>query len=828
MLPADHLLLPESRALPAIVLLRLPNGLTHFVVVWRRHGRVVQVMDPAVGRRWMTIRRLREELLIHTQPVPADAWRAWAGSSGFLAGLGRRLANLGVRRAAIEELTGAALSDPTWRGPAALDAATRAVAEVVSAGGLRAGPTAEPVLRQLVEQARRDDAEDPVMPSSAWSVRPDPESCNEERLLLRGAVLVSVPGRRASELDAAALSPELVAALAEPPASPARDLLRLLRADGLLRPTLVALAAITAAAGVIIEALLFRAVIDGGFGLGDSPARAVAALIAVVAVLLALQAGIAAGGLGVGRRLEGRLRAACLNALPALPDRYFRSRPVSDMAERAHQIHQLRMLPDLGAELVGVIVQLVLVTVGIVWLDPASAPPAVLAAALALMLALGMQAPLAERDLRLRNHSGALSRFSLDALLGLVALRAHTGERAVRHEHNALLGTWSRAAAAVVRATVSAEALQTVAGFALAIWIVTGYLPRAEEPGTALLLVYWALTLPLLGQQIGLLARQYPTHRNLTLRFLEPLGASRDGANAEPPSAHVPVDDERPHTPAGRAAPSGRPGSSGVTISMQGVSVRAAGHLVLEDVGLEVPAGSHLAIVGPAGAGKSSLLGLLLGWHTPAAGCLLIDGSALGADRLAHLRRETAWVDPGVQLWNRSLRSNLRYGAEDLALPLAPALAGAELEGVIARLSDGIDTALGEGGGLVSGGEGQRVRLGRALLRENVRLALLDEPFRGLDRAQRARLLAHVRRTWHAATLVCVTHDLRASETFERVVVIDGGRVVEDGDPAELSSRPGSRYRDLLEAEDAVRQELSVGATWRRLRLADGRLEETA
>jgi ABC-type bacteriocin/lantibiotic exporter with double-glycine peptidase domain len=831
MLPPDHLLLPESRALPAIVLLRLPNGLTHFVVVWRRHGRLVQVMDPAVGRRWMTIRRLRDELFIHTQPVHADAWRVWAGSSGYLAGLRRRLTDVGVRRAAIEELTGVALADPTWRGPAALDAATRAVAEVVSAGGLRAGPTSELVLRRLVEQARRDDEEDPVMPRSAWSVRPDPDARGEERLLLRGAVLVSVPGRRTSELDATALSPELVAALAEPPASPARDLLRLLRADGLLRPALVAVAAVTAAAGVVIEALLFRALIDGVFGLGNSPTRAVAALIAIVAVLLALQAGIAAGALGVGRRLEGRLRAACLSALPGLPDRYFRSRPVSDMAERAHLIHQLRLLPDLGAELVGVIVQLGLVTVGIVWLDPASAPPAVLAAVLALVLALGMQAPLRERDLRLRNHSGALSRFSLDALLGLVALRAHAGERAVRHEHDALLGTWSRAGVAVVRATVSAEALQTVAGFALAIWIVAAYLPRAEEPGTALLLVYWALTLPLLGQQIGLLARQYPMHRNLTLRFLEPLGASRDGANAEPSSADVTAEDESPGASAGRVATRRRaraPASSGVAISMRGVSVHAAGHVVLDELELEVPAGSHLAIVGPAGAGKSSLLGLLLGWHTPAEGSLLVDGSPLGADRLARLRLQTTWVDPGVQLWNRSLGSNLRYGAEDSALRLDTALGGAELEGVIARLPDGLETALGEGGGLVSGGEGQRVRLGRALLRESVQLALLDEPFRGLDRTQRARLLARVRQTWRTATLLCVTHDLRASATFERVVVIDGGRVVEDGNPAELSSRPGSRYRDLLEAEDAVRQELSAGPSWRRIRLADGRLEETA
>src|SRR6185503_12153807 len=96
-----------------------------------------------------------------------------------------------------------------------------------------------------------------------------------------------------------------------------------------------------------------------------------------------------------------------------------------------------------------------------------------------------------------------------------------------------------------------------------------------------------------------------------------------------------------------------------VAIRMDGVTVKAGGHTILDGVDLEIAAGSHVAVVGPSGAGKSSLVGLLLGWHAPSSGRVTIDGEPLDARRLERLREETAWVDPSVQLWNRSLFDNL-------------------------------------------------------------------------------------------------------------------------------------------------------------------------
>jgi ATP-binding cassette subfamily B protein len=179
-----------------------------------------------------------------------------------------------------------------------------------------------------------------------------------------------------------------------------------------------------------------------------------------------------------------------------------------------------------------------------------------------------------------------------------------------------------------------------------------------------------------------------------------------------------------------------------------------------------------------------------------------------------------------VHIWNRSILDNLLYGApRDATSNLSFVIAASELGGVLERLPDGMQTALGEGGGLVSGGEGQRVRLARGLLREHAGLVLLDEPFRGLDRSRRHALMDRARTAWSAATLLCVTHDVVETERFSRVLVIEGGHVVEDGPPSELLGRD-SRYRAMFEAEREVLRDVWSDARWRCVRLEDGRVSE--
>lgn len=821
MLPVDHLLLAEAEALPAIVVVRLPNGFTHFVVLWRRHGGFVQMMDPGSGRRWLTCEEFINNSYLHLAPVPAKAWRGWAGSEGFLRTLRRRLKDIGMQDSGREHID-AALSDKSWRTIAALDAAARMVASIIRSGGLRRGSQAANVLVALFEQAQRETpGQSDTVPSPYWLVRRANTESDEE-LLFRGVVLVRVRRRPTARHQSGAaktvaveppvLCRELAAAIDEPPAQPGREILRRLRADGLLTPTAVIFALALAAMGGVVEAILFRGLLDlrRELSLVEQRFAAITALIAFMTAILFIELPMAAVIYRLGRRLEARLRMAFLEKIPRLGDRYFQSRPTSDMAERSHSIYRIRLLPGLGGQLIRAVMELLVTAGGIIWLDPRSAPIAIIATALAVALPLLVQGPIAERDLRVRTFTGSLSRFYLDALVGLVAVRTHGAEKAIRREHESMLVEWARSSHALQRAVLSVECLQSVVGFGLVAWLLLAYLSRAGEANGVLLLLYWSLNLPVLGQEIAQTSRQYPTYRNVTQRLLEPLGAPEEvyDQQADPTVALTSTTPTR-----------------GIAITLQDVVVRAGGHTILKKLDLDVEAGSHVAIVGPSGAGKSSLVGLLLGWHRAASGQVLIDGAPIDGRVLDQLRRQTAWVDPAVHLWNRSFYENLHYGAPpNPSLSLGQVIQEADLRLVLENLPDVLQTQLGEGGSLLSGGEGQRVRFGRAMMRSEARLVILDEPFRGLTREKRREFLARTRALWNDATILCISHDVSETTVFERVLVVEDGRVVEDGEPGALASQINSRYKAMLEAEEAVLLGLWSGATWRRLRLDRGRL----
>jgi len=821
MVPADFALLPEANLLPAIAVVLRANRTTHFVVAWRSHGGLVQVMDPAIGRQYQPKAQFVSTLYIHTLPVSAKGWREWAESEKFTFPLRRKLDDLGISHKAAKRFLESALNVPGWRGLAVLEAGTRSLGAIVRSGGLRRGAEAERVLQRLIEQASRDSKEGQgVIPSNYWSAWSAPPEDGEEQVFFRGAVLVHVKGRRSESAatETGKLPPEVAAALQEKSSRPGVDLLRMLKADGLLAPAAVVTALGLATLGVLVEAILFRSLLDMPryFGLSGQRLGVMTALLVFLTALMLLELPIASGILRIGRHLEARLRTTFLEKIPKLGDRYFHSRLTSDMAERSHSTHRIRLLPGLGGQLLRSVFELVVTVAGIIWLDKSLAVPALIAASLAVALPLMVQPMLTERDLRVRNHTGALSRFYLDALLGLVPVLTHRAERALRREHESLLVEWARASFTLQRLVVWVEALQGLTGFGLAAWLMLSHISRAGETGGALLLVYWALNLPGLGEEIAQVARQYPSYRNVTLRLLEPIGALEDKTAApESVSTISTVSSELESANL----------SSGVAIDLANVSVHAAGHTILEEINLKIAPGDHVAIVGASGAGKSSLLGLLLGWYRPAEGSLLVDGTALEGVHLDHLRKDTAWIDPAVQLWNRSLFFNLCYGNPE-GVPTANLLEQSELRQLLEKLPDGLQTELGESGGLVSGGEGQRVRFGRALMRHGVRLALLDEPFRGLDRYQRRELLARARRHWEGTTLLCVTHDVGETLGFSRALVVENGRIVEDGNPADLARQTDSRYRALLEAEESVREGSWSSGHWRHLRLEDGRLIE--
>ena len=300
---------------------------------------------------------------------------------------------------------------------------------------------------------------------------------------------------------------------------------------------------------------------------------------------------------------------------------------------------------------------------------------------------------------------------------------------------------------------------------------------------------------------------QYPALRSTSLRLLEPLQAPEESVNVSAKLA-VQAADHR-----------------GVEIELDRVTVRAAGNVILEHVTVHIDAGSHVAIVGASGAGKSSLAGLLLGWHRAESGSVRVNGQQLDPSMLLWLRERTAWIDPQVHIWNKSILENLTYGVSG-EVSVAEHLHDADLHSVLEKMPDGLQTALGEGGTLVSGGEGQRVRIGRALAREHAGLVILDEPARGLDADRRRGFLELARERWRGATMLAITHDMGETLDFDRVLVIDGGRIVEDGTPAKLAADPASKYRRLLEIEDELKRGLWASRKWRRMTIHHGCLRE--
>jgi ABC-type multidrug transport system fused ATPase/permease subunit len=217
---------------------------------------------------------------------------------------------------------------------------------------------------------------------------------------------------------------------------------------------------------------------------------------------------------------------------------------------------------------------------------------------LAIGVPLAAQPLLNERDLRVRSHAGALHSFYLDALLGLVPIREHGAERAVRREHEGLLVEWARSSRGLIRLSLLTGGIQSLACLGLAGLLLSEHFQRAGVTGSVLLLVYWTLKLPAVGHKLTSLVHQYPTQRNILLRLLEPLATPEDMDSTG----------EKPQETA-----EGKARSRGVAIAIEGGSVLAAGHTILQDIDIEIAPGEHVAIVGPSGAGKSSLIGLLLG-----------------------------------------------------------------------------------------------------------------------------------------------------------------------------------------------------------------------
>ncbi len=218
----------------------------------------------------------------------------------------------------------------------------------------------------------------------------------------------------------------------------------------------------------------------------------------------------------------------------------------------------------------------------------------------------------------------------------------------------------------------------------------------------------------------------------------------------------------------------------------------------LRDVDITIAAGAMTAILGPSGAGKSTLADLILGLLQPDRGEIRVDGELLSGDCLHAWRRSVGYVPQETFLFHASIRENLLWArpeSEPERLRRALAMAGAE--GFVDRLPAGLDTVVGDRGVRLSGGERQRIALARALLREPS-LLLLDEATSALDPGGEMKIQQAIAELRGKMTIVAIAHRLSTIRDADHIVLLEEGRVVENGERKALEADAASRFRALL------------------------------
>ncbi|WP_430785782.1 ABC transporter ATP-binding protein [Actinoplanes sp. G11-F43] len=234
-----------------------------------------------------------------------------------------------------------------------------------------------------------------------------------------------------------------------------------------------------------------------------------------------------------------------------------------------------------------------------------------------------------------------------------------------------------------------------------------------------------------------------------------------------------------------------RPAGSG--LSLEAVDFRYGDRPVLDGLTLTVPEGRRLGVVGPSGAGKSTLLRLLARFHDPDAGTIRIGGADVRDIATSDLMDRIAIVFQDVYLFDGTIEENVRLGRPGATeAEVRAAASAARLDEVVERLPGGWATRVGEGGTLLSGGERQRVSIARALLKD-APIVLLDEVTSALDPVNEAAVHDGIDRLMTGRTVVMIAHRMRTVQRADRVVFLDGGRVVEEGAHDDLIRR-GGRY----------------------------------
>ncbi|MFJ3419736.1 NHLP bacteriocin export ABC transporter permease/ATPase subunit [Streptomyces sp. NPDC086082] len=542
--------------------------------------------------------------------------------------------------------------------------------------------------------------------------------------------------------------------------------------------------------GLVTVAIGALVPIATGKVLGEFVPKAQTNLIVQVCVAVMITSVVAAAFMLLENltilRLEGRIEAtlqpAVWDRLLRLPTKFFTERSTGELASAAMGISSIRRLLAGVGPVVAQSVTVGLMNLGLLfWYSPSMALAAIgmLVVIAAVFLGLGLWQVRWQR--RLVVLSNKLNNQAFQTLRGLPKLRVAAAE-------NYAYAAWASEFA-------RSRELQQRVGRIKNLTTVMGavYLPVCT------LLMFMLLAGPARGSMSASSFLTFNTSVTMLLTSVTSLtGAFVSAVSALPLFEEIrPVLDAAPEV---RTA-STRPGRLSGAIEARRVSFRYTddGPLVLDDVSFDVRAGEFVAIVGPSGCGKSTLLRLLIGFDKPVSGSVLYDGQDLGALDQSAVRRQCGVVLQHAQPFTGSILDVI-CGTE----PFTPeeAMAAAEMAGLaedIKRMPMGLHTIV-SGSGAVSGGQRQRLMIAQALIRRP-RILFFDEATSALDNETQRTVIESTKAL--NATRIVIAHRLSTVLDADRVVVMEDGKVAQQGPPAQLLADTGGRLHELVRRQMA-------------------------
>ncbi len=492
------------------------------------------------------------------------------------------------------------------------------------------------------------------------------------------------------------------------------------------------------------------------------------------------------------REIEYEIRNDLFAHLMRLPQSfYFRWRTGDLMSRCVNDLTAVRLMLGAGLLQVAQTPVLLLISIGtMLALDPTLALMVLVPVPLFLLVARSFGRAMHSTNLAVQVGLSDMSSHLQETISGVAVVKAYAMEATTRRRFDALAQELYQRQVDVAKVTggmMSATGMLPMLGMVAIFWI-GGRQVMNHELTLANFFTFtifnYELTQPLffLGWVFNLVQRGTASMQ----RIDEVLGTEPSIADRE---AHAPVAELRGE------------------IEFRGLSFRYAGPddrgPALQDVSLRIPAGGVIGIVGPVGSGKSTLASLIPRLYEVGDGMLFLDGVDVNRIPIATLRRAIAMVPQDAFLFSMSLADNVAYGlAETKPVDVLRASGRAQLAKDVPDLPHGYDTVVGERGVMLSGGQRQRTALARALALDP-RILILDDTLSAVDAETEAAIQAGLREVFAGRTVVVVASRVSTVREADQIVVLGGGRVVEQGTHAELIAN-GGLYARLAQDQEAA------------------------